>query len=128
MMSPKQTRPVYLNLLKIRLPVTGVTSIAHRVSGALLFLSLPLLIYGLDLSVQSSEEFANVANWLQQPLAKVVLLIWIWSLVHHLLAGIRFLLIDLDVGVSRDAARQTAWWVNFAALGLVLVLGGALFL
>ena len=125
-MSKKQKRPVYLNLVKIRLPVTGVTSIAHRISGALLFLALPLAIYGLGLSLESETGFATVSAWLNHTAVKIVLLLWIWSLAHHMLGGLRFLLIDLDVGLSRQTARRTAWWVNFSALAIVAVIGGML--
>ena len=96
----------------------GVTSFAHRISGALLFLALPVFIYGLDMSVQGREEFAQVGSWLSQPVVKVILLIWTWSLIHHFLAGIRFLLIDLEVGVSREAAQRSAWWVKVAVVRL----------
>ncbi len=60
-------RPVYLNLLKIRLPVPGIVSFAHRITGVLLFLALPFAVYLLDLSIESQQSFARVQQILDQP-------------------------------------------------------------
>jgi len=118
-------RPVYLNLLKIRLPVTGVVSIAHRISGVLLFLSIPFAVYLLDLSVASEQSFANVNELLQQPTLVVLQVLLLWSLVHHLIAGIRFLLIDAEVGIELAGARSGAWIVFISeALVILLIVGG----
>jgi len=113
----RPSRPVFLNLFKIRFPVTAVMSMGHRVSGVLLFLCLPLLLYGLQLSLSSEVEYAQLTTWLQQPWLKLLLLPVLWALIHHLFAGIRFLLADLDIAMSRGAARATAWLVQ----GMVLV-------
>jgi succinate dehydrogenase / fumarate reductase cytochrome b subunit len=94
-------RPVYLNLIKIRLPLTGMVSFAHRISGVLLFLFIPFSVYLLDLSVQSAESFAAVKQLLDQPVMLVVQLLIIWSIAHHFFAGIRFLLIDAEIGVEK---------------------------
>lgn len=104
-------RPVYLNLFKIRLPSTGIVSFAHRVSGFLLFLAIPFSIYLLDLSVTSQQGFDDVARLLQHPLLQFLLLILFWSLVHHFLAGIRYLFLDFDIGVEKAGSRMSAWIV-----------------
>lgn len=103
-----EKRPVSLNLLKIRLPLPGVVSILHRISGALLFLGLPLGLYGLQLSLSSAEGFAEVRSWFGSPLVKVVLLIVFWAYLQHFLSGLRHLALDLDIGVDRETARLTA--------------------
>lgn len=121
------SRPVYLNLLKIRLPIPGFVSILHRVSGVFMVLAIPFLIYVLDLSLRGPEGFAEAGAFFDNILVQLGLLVIIWSLMHHLLAGIRYLLIDIDVGVEKQAARNSAWVVLFAALVLALVvLGGVL--
>ena len=114
-------RPIYLNLFKIRLPITGMVSLAHRASGVLLFLAIPLAAYLLNLSVTSGADYAYVIDTLQQPALKLLLLALVWGLVHHLFAGIRFLLIDADIGVEKSSARLGAWLVIVAE---VLVVAG----
>ena len=109
-------RPVYLNLLKIRLPVTGIVSFAHRISGVLLFLALPYAVYLLDLSIQSERAFNEVQQLLNQPVMLLIQLILLCALTHHLFAGIRFLLIDAEIGIEKRAARIGAWLVLLAEL------------
>ena len=119
-------RPVYLNLLKIRLPLAGIVSFAHRVSGVLLFLFLPCSVYLLDLSVQSEESFASVQQMMTQPLMLLVQLLVLWSIAHHFFAGIRFLLIDAEIGVEKSQARLGAWLVFLAeAVTILLIIVGA---
>lgn len=107
-------RPVYLNLIKIRLPTTGIVSFAHRVSGFLLFLAIPFSIYVLDLSVTSGQGYEQSLQLLQQPIIQIILLLLVWSIVHHLLAGIRYLLLDFDIAVDKAGSNMTAWMVIVA--------------
>lgn len=123
-MNIKDNRPKYLNLLKIRLPITGVASINHRISGLLLFLAIPFSLYLLQLSLTNENGFDEALNCLSSPIIKLALVLLIWSFVHHLLAGIRFLLIDQNIGISLSAARKTAWFVVFAAVIVTLVISG----
>ena len=115
-------RPVYLNLIKIRLPLTGMVSFAHRISGVLLFLFIPFSVYLLDLSVQSAESFAAVKQLLDQPVMLAVQLLIIWSIAHHFFAGIRFLLIDAEIGVEKSQARIGSWLVLLAELIAILLI------
>ena len=120
-------RPVYLNLFKIRLPTTGIVSFAHRVSGFLLFLAIPFSIYILDLSVSSADGFEHGLRLLQQPVLQLFLLLAVWALVHHFLAGIRYLLLDFDIGVDKTGSNISAWAVLIIeALVMVLYLFGTL--
>lgn len=121
-----QNRPVYLNLIKIRLPIPGVMSIIHRITGVVMFLAIPLLIYMLSLSLSSPEGFAEAKALIHSLFGKLVLLGLFWSLIHHLLAGIRYLLIDVDVGVDKPYFRTTAWVVVLLAPVLALILLGAM--
>lgn len=115
------SRPVYLNLLKIRQPVTALVSIGHRISGVLLFLSIPLMIWMLDSSLQTPEGYQQVARLYDQPLVKLLLLLLAWAGAHHFFAGIRFLLIDVDWGVDLATARRTAMIVNVCGVAGVLI-------
>ncbi len=112
-------RPVYLNLVKIRLPLPGIVSFAHRITGVILFLSLPFAVYLLDLSVESKQSFAEVQQILKQPVMLFVQILLLWSLAHHFFAGIRFLLIDAEIGVEKSQARLGSWLVLLAE-GLIL--------
>ena len=116
-----QSRPVYLNLFKIRLPVTGIVSLAHRVSGVLLFLAIPFLIYLVDLSIASPEGYASAISWLGNPVIMFIQLVLVWSLAHHFFAGLRFLLLDFDIGVTRSASTFTSWLVITAELIVVVM-------
>ncbi len=115
------SRPKFLNLLQIRMPVGAVASIAHRLSGILLFLSLPLGAFLLDLSLQGPDGFAQAAELLTMPLFQAIKFLLAWSLLHHLLAGLRFLFIDLEIGITKPAARLTALLATLAAPLLALL-------
>ena len=118
-------RPVYLNLIKIRLPLAGIVSFAHRISGVLLFLFLPFSVYLLDLSVQSADSFASVKQLLSQPLMLLVQILVLWSIAHHFFAGIRFLLIDAEIGVEKSSARVGSWMVFLAeAITMLIIIYG----
>ena len=119
-------RPKYLNLAKIRLPIPGLVSILHRVSGAGLFFVLPVLIWTLDLSLVSSQGFASVKSAVDNPLIKVMLLGILWALLHHFFAGIRYLLLDLQAGMELRSARASAWTVLGVSLALTAFLGARL--
>jgi len=117
----KDRRPVYLNLFKIRLPIAGIVSLAHRGSGVLMFLAMPFVVYLLDLSVQSSEGFERAISILQHPVLVVAQLLFIWALAHHLFAGIRFLLIDADIGIEKKPASMAAWLVMLLTASVVVI-------
>jgi succinate dehydrogenase / fumarate reductase cytochrome b subunit len=119
-MQNQRSAPIFLNLFRIRFPVGAVTSIAHRLSGLLLFLSFPLLVFWLNLSLRGPEGFADARAWLDCVWVRLGSIVLVWSLLHHLFAGLRFLLIDLGIGVERLPARRSAWMVNGLALLLVL--------
>jgi len=125
MTTTTKQRPVHLNLFKIRLPIGGIMSIIHRVTGVLMFLAVPALIYLLDISLISEQGFNRAVELLHSPLGTLLLFGLMWGLMHHLLAGIRYLLIDIDLGVEKAQARQTALAVTVAGpvLGLILTWG-----
>lgn len=116
-------RPVYLNLFKIRLPLPGVVSIIHRISGALLFLLLPLLLYVLQLSLSSEQGFATVQQWLRLPLVKLLLIGVIWGYLHHFCMGLRYLALDLDLGVGLPQARFSARLVLAVSISATALIG-----
>lgn len=112
----KKSRPIFMNLLQIRMPVVAVLSFAHRVSGVMMCVLIPFLIYLLDLSLRNEQGYAQVLEILRHPVVKFMAVLVVWGLAHHMLAGIRFLLIDADIGVERDSARRSAWIINVGGL------------
>ncbi len=123
-MNIKDNRPKYLNLLKIHLPITGIASINHRLSGLILFLAIPVSLYLFQLSLSSSAGFTEILEYISSPWIKIALVLLLWSFVHHLLAGFRFLLIDQNLGISLPIARKTAWFVVLAAVIVTLIVSG----
>jgi len=127
-MNIKNNRPKHLNLLKIHLPITGIASINHRLSGLILFIAIPFSLYLFQLSLTSRTGFTEMLLFLSSPWIKLALVVLLWSFLHHLLAGFRFLLIDQNIGISLSAARKTAWFVVFTAVILTFLISGVLFL
>lgn len=113
--------PKFLNLLQIRFPIGAIASIGHRISGVLLALSLPLLALALDHSLRSEAEFAALRDLIPAPWRALLLIIVVWAGAHHLLAGIRHLLMDLGIGSPLAQARASAWSVILAATIIALV-------
>ena len=118
------SRPVFLNLLQIKMPVGALTSITHRVTGVLLAASVPVALYVLELSLRSEQGFDDASRLFGHPVVKAAMFIALWTLAHHLLAGIRHLLSDMSVGSTFVKARRSAWAVNIGGLALALVAAG----
>ncbi len=108
-MGKSQPRPVFLNLLVIRLPIGGIVSILHRISGVLLVLLTPAAIYLFELSFENPEQFARVQAWFGSVSGKLVLFFLLAVFVQHLLSGLRHLAMDIDWGVDIQTARLSAW-------------------
>ncbi|HVJ13767.1 MAG TPA: succinate dehydrogenase, cytochrome b556 subunit [Burkholderiales bacterium] len=130
--SAKKIRPKYLSLpallFEIRLPVPGWVSILHRISGAWLFFPFAAwVLYLLDTSLASETGFDYVrTEYLALPVVKLGALVLIWSFCHHFCAGIRYLLLDLDIGGDLPTARATSWIVIIAGLALTAIFGARL--
>lgn len=108
-------------LRNYRLPLPGIVSILHRISGLLLFLFLPLLLWLFDLSLASERSFDRFVQITQSWLARIVVLGLGWALLHHLCAGLRFMLLDLHLGVDRIAALRSSM-VVLAVSGFLTLL------
>lgn len=119
-------RPKYLNLIKIKLPIAGIASILHRVSGVGIFLMLPLLVWLLELSLRSPESFQAMQSVAAHPLLKLILIGLLWALLHHFCMGIRILLIDMHIGVGKAEASASAKMVLAVSLPMTLILGAKL--
>jgi succinate dehydrogenase / fumarate reductase cytochrome b subunit len=115
-------RPKNLDLTTINLPLPGKVSILHRVSGVGLFLCLPLLLWLFGASLASAEGFAGIKAVAGMFLVKLILAGLIWAFMHHFCAGIRFLLLDLHVGIEKEAAKKSAGVVLAVSLPLAAIL------
>ncbi len=104
------------------MPINAITSIAHRISGVLIFLLIPAGIFLLDLSLMSPEGFFTAAWALDSFFGRALLLLLMWALVHHLLAGLRCISIDIDLGLAKPVFLKTARIVLLAAFPIALLL------
>ncbi len=126
--SAKKLRPKYLSLpallFEIRLPLPGWVSILHRISGALLvFPFAAWLLFMLDASLASELGFEKTRAYLQLPLVKLGMLVFVWAFAHHFCAGIRFLLLDINRGIELRQARFSSLVVLAASLALTAWFG-----
>ena len=117
----KDKRPVYLNLLTMRFPVTAIASICHRASGVVNFLMIPFLICLLSCTLAGPAEFASVLAVAHHPVVSGLIWVVLVAMTYHILAGIRHLVADFDVGESLVAARASAWFV-FALTAILALL------
>lgn len=118
-----KNRPVYLDLKQFRFPIAAIMSVGHRASGVLMILAIPFLAYMLDLSLSGPEGFAHVSTILDSLFIQLVLFVVLWAMLHHLLAGIRYLLIDFHLGVEKEMATKSAQAVTVAAPVLAILIG-----
>ena len=119
-------RPRFLDLTRIRFPIGAVCSFGHRVSGIALAVAVPLLAALFARSLQGAEGYAEAARWLAPLPVRAALVLVVWAFAHHLLAGVRHLLMDIGVGSVLATARASAWLVNLAGLAIAALAGGAL--
>lgn len=116
-------RPKHLALHLIKLPLPGIVSILHRISGLILFLALPLLLLMLQYSLTTIETYTQLQSILMQPLVKVILLGLLWAFLHHFCAGLRYLAIDLHYLRSLAQARSSSKVVLLVSLALTVWMG-----
>jgi succinate dehydrogenase / fumarate reductase cytochrome b subunit len=117
------SRPVYLNLFKIHLPLPGWVSILQRMSGAVLFFVTPVLLYLLQTSFDA-DGYVQLQVTLHAPLAKLALTFLLWGYLQHLLGGLRFLLLDIHIGADLATARRLSAATLLLSASLTLVIAG----
>ena len=130
--APRRDRPEFRNIhvtqiVGYRMPMPAMVSIMHRISGAALFLALPFLLWMFDLSLISEGTFDRMAMMASGWFVKLVLLFLIWGFLHHLVAGIRYLVLDLHVGLDLPQSRASALAVYAISLPLTLLAALKLF-
>lgn len=123
--APRNISP--FDLLRYRLPWAGKASILHRISGAMLFLALPLLLMALESSLKPADLTSTSPSVFSHGLVKAAALVLIWAYLHHFLAGLRYLALDLHWGIDKVSASRSAMVASLGALGLTAALAGRLF-
>lgn len=125
-LAEKKKRPLWYNLSPLNLPVPGLVSIFHRVSGVLLFAGLIWFLFLLDMSLASEAGFARFRTTIAHVPVKVAMLVLLWAYLHHLCAGVRHLFLDIEMGVELRAARRSAFAVFAVSLALTVLIGAKL--
>jgi len=116
-------RPVNLDLRTIQLPITAYTSIAHRISGVILFLAIALMLWMLELSLSSEAGFEQVKTLMQNPLVKFITWGVVSALLYHLVAGIRHLVMDAGIGEGLESGKLGSKIVIAVSVVLIVLLG-----
>jgi len=122
---PSPVKNLYLP--GIRLPIGGVVSILHRISGVFLVLMLPVSLWALQQSLNNAETYSGLKDFLARSPGRALILALFLVGVHHLLAGIRHLLLDIDIGISREGGRRGAWLVVTGVVVATLIAAKCLF-
>ncbi|MDI1260184.1 succinate dehydrogenase, cytochrome b556 subunit [Aquabacterium sp.] len=136
----KTPRPVFTNIhvtdiVSYKLPPAGIVSILHRISGVVMFLLLPFVVWMFDTSLSSEisyDEFKSVftagSGWLPAILVNVITWGLIWAYLHHFIAGVRHLLMDTNHHlVEKKKGQSSAIATLVLSVGLTLILGAKLF-
>lgn len=111
-------RPVFFRLTRIQMPVGALTSITHRITGIVLALGIPFGFYVFHLSLASAQSYERLLRITNTGLFKAALILFVWALSHHVLAGVRHLLMDIGIGSHLARARRSAWSVNVAGIAM----------
>lgn len=114
-------------IVRYRMPLSALVSIMHRVSGAMIFLLLPFVLYLLEQSLLSEIAFEHFKGITSHWFVKLVLLGLSWAYLHHFCAGIRHLLMDLHIGLTKTGARRTSVAVYAISLPLTALVALKLF-
>lgn len=119
-----KVRPKYYDLNLLNLPLPALVSIFHRITGMVMFLfMIPLALYLLQATLKSESGFNFWSNVLNFPVAKLILLGFVWVFLHHFFAGLRYLLLDLHIGVDKAAARTSSIWVLILGVVATILFG-----
>lgn len=119
-------RPINLNFFTIRFPMTAIISILHRISGVVLFLLIPFLLWILDGSINSEVYFNAMRMTMTGTTWKLIILIMMSAFTYHLIAGCRHLLMDMGIGESRTGGRLGSYFVIVLTVAGIALVGAYL--
>ena len=118
-----QHRPVFLNLFQIRFPLTAIVSILHRISGVLVFLFIPAILFVFQKSLASQESFVDTKKMFGQLSIKIIIFITLAALVYHIIAGLRHIVMDLGFADSKKAGKIGSIFVLLFSTLIISLLG-----
>jgi succinate dehydrogenase / fumarate reductase cytochrome b subunit len=130
--SAKKARMSFSNIhiteiVRYRMPPSAYVSILHRISGALMFLLLPFVLYLLEKSLTSEISFDYLREFASHWFVKLIILALAWAYLHHFTAGVRHLFMDAHIGLTKDGSRKTATGVLVVSLVLTALVALKLF-
>lgn len=114
-------------IIRYRLPAAGIVSILHRISGAMMFVLLPFVLYLFDKSITSEISFEYLKGYVSHPLVKLAVLALCWGYLHHFCAGVRHLVMDMHIGLSKQEAAKSAKTVLVVSLALTALVALKMF-
>ena len=118
----QNSRPINVgigDLLSFKWPITAISSITHRVAGVVLFIGVAFMLYALDLSLSSEQEFIALKEMMVSPLGKMITWGLLSALGYHFVAGIKHLLMDMGVGETLEDAQFAAKTTLFFSAVLI---------
>ncbi len=111
------------HLLHYRFPITAIASILHRISGVILFLFIPFLLWVLDLSLRANQSFANLVLHFQNGFVRFFLWVFLSALIYHFLAGIKHLFMDMGYFEKMCSGKAASMVVIIVSIVLIIALG-----
>ncbi len=119
----KDTRPINIDLTSIRFPLTALLSITHRITGVIIFVGVAILLYLLEMSLESEAGFSKAQELIGTPFAKFVIWGIVAGLLYHIVAGTKHLLMDLGFGETLSGAAISARITLIVSVLLIIAAG-----
>jgi len=119
----EKRRPIYLNLTTMKFPPAAIASILHRISGVVILLLIPLVLWALQLSLTSLKDFAKLQSFFSSFSIKLLAWVFLTGLLYHICAGIRHMVMDLGYAESLKAGKITAYVVIGIGIILAVLVG-----
>ena len=114
-------RPKNLNLFSIRFPVPAIVSILHRMSGAFLFILMPIILFTFCYSLNSEDQYDQLMTMMSGWKVNLIKILVVWGLIHHFMAGLRHILLDMQIGNDIIIATLSSKSVLLISLLLTLL-------
>ena len=118
---PRRPRPLSPHLSIYRPTITMMMSIAHRTSGGALYLGVLLLAWFLIAASADAATFAVFSQFIESCIGRLILLLFSWALFHHLIGGLRHIILDAGYGLDAPLRDQMAWTNLIGGFALTIV-------
>lgn len=122
-MNVKQNKPVFLDLTKIRFPIPAIVSILHRISGFIIFLLIPLILW-MAYAASTASGFAQLQECFSSPIMKIVVWAFLAFLIYHFLAGVKHLLMDGHILSENLTVAKIASTIVIVSAVVLIILAG----